>query len=118
MKSPLDTLARLADLPAGATECVEICGGDPVFPTRYRVVAPGAAAIAATGLAAAELWELKTGRRQRVRVNARAAAAGLRTIRQSGGAGPDGPGSRAEGLHDGDGEVRSGCCEGTQPHFG
>ena len=81
MKSPLDTLARLADLPAGATECVEICGGDPVFPTRYRVVAPGAAAIAATGLAAAELWELKTGRRQRVRVNARAAAAGLRSPR-------------------------------------
>lgn len=79
--SSLATLLDLAGLPASAADAVEITGSDPVFPTRYKPVAPGAAAIAATGLAAAELWALKTGRRQRVRVNARAAAAALRSSR-------------------------------------
>jgi len=37
--------------------------------------------MAATGLAAAELWALKTGRRQQVRVSMRAAAAALRGSR-------------------------------------
>ena len=37
--------------------------------------------MAAAGLAAAELWQLKTGRRQRVRIDARAAAAALRSTR-------------------------------------
>lgn len=81
MKSSLAELVRLAALPASAANSVEIAGADPVFPTRYKVVAPGAAALAATGLAAAELWALKTGRRQQVRVNARAAAAALRSSR-------------------------------------
>jgi crotonobetainyl-CoA:carnitine CoA-transferase CaiB-like acyl-CoA transferase len=79
--SSLATLVDLAALPASTADSVEITGSDPVWPIRYRVVAPGAAAIAATGLAAAELWALKTGRRQRVRVNARAAAAALRSSR-------------------------------------
>ena len=79
--SSLAKLVELAALPASAADSVEIAGSDPVFPTRYKPVAPGAAAIAATGLAAAELWALKTGRRQRVRVNARAAAAALRSPR-------------------------------------
>ena len=77
----LAKLMQLAALPASAPDSVEIVGSDPVFPTRYKPVAPGAAAIAAAGLAAAELWALKTGRRQRVRVNARAAAAALRSSR-------------------------------------
>ena len=79
--SSLSELVRLAALPGSAADAVEIIGADPVFPTRYKVAAPGAAAIAATGLAAADLWELKTGRRQRVRVDARAAAAALRSSR-------------------------------------
>jgi len=79
--SSLAELVRLAALPASAADAVEIVGADPVFPTRYRIVAPGAAAMAATGLAAADLWALKTGRRQRVLVNGRAAAAALRSSR-------------------------------------
>src|SRR5688572_256489 len=74
-------LTTLAGLPAAAADTVEITGSEPVFPTRYKPVAPGAAAIAATGLAAAELWALKTGRRQQVSVNMRTAAAALRGSR-------------------------------------
>ena len=74
-------LTGLAGLPASAADAVEITGVEPVFPTRYKPVTPGAAAIAATGLAAAELWELKTGRRQQVSVTMRAAAAALRGSR-------------------------------------
>jgi crotonobetainyl-CoA:carnitine CoA-transferase CaiB-like acyl-CoA transferase len=77
----LAELIKLAGLPASSADSVEIVGSEPVFPTRYKPVAPGAAAMAATGLAAADLWALKTGRRQQVRVNLRAAAAALRGSR-------------------------------------
>lgn len=77
----LHDLLRLADLPESAADSVEIIGTDPVFPTHYRPVMPGAAAMAAAGMAAADLWALQTGRRQQVRVNARAAAAALRGSR-------------------------------------
>ena len=80
-KSSLAELVELARLPAAAADAVEIAEADPVFPTRYRAVTAGAAAMAATGLAAADLWELKTGRRQRVRLSGRAAAAALRSPR-------------------------------------
>ena len=68
-------------LPASAAENVEIEGSDPMIPVRYNLIAPGAAAIAATGVAAAELWALRTGRRQRVKVTARAATLALRSSR-------------------------------------
>ena len=77
----LKELVQIAALPASAADSVEITGSDPVFPTRYKIVAPGAAVIAATGLAAAELWKLKTGRQQRVRVEGRTAAAAMRGAR-------------------------------------
>jgi len=54
-------------------------GADPVLRTPYRVGAAGAAALAAVGLAAAELWALRSGRRQRVTVDLRAAVASLRS---------------------------------------
>jgi len=57
----------------------QITGADPVLRTPYRVGAAGAAALAAVGLAAAELWALRTGRRQRVALDLRAAAASLRS---------------------------------------
>ena len=81
--SSLKKLIDLAALPASTLESVEITRGDadPVFPTRYRLVAAGAPVIAATGVAAADLWNLKTGRQQRVRIDGRAAAAALRSSR-------------------------------------
>ena len=81
-QASLAQLVQIAGLPAAAAEVVEITEAvDPVFPTRYKIAAPGAACIAATGLAAADLWALKTGRQQRVRVNGRAAAAAMRGSR-------------------------------------
>jgi crotonobetainyl-CoA:carnitine CoA-transferase CaiB-like acyl-CoA transferase len=64
-----------------AAEVTFTGGADPVLPTPFRIGAAGAATIAASGLAAAELWELRTGRRQQVRVDLRQAAASLRSGR-------------------------------------
>jgi len=56
-------------------------GGDPVLPTPFRIGKAAAATVAATGIAAAELWEARTGRRQQVTVDLRQAAASLRSGR-------------------------------------
>ena len=52
---------------------------DPVLPTPFRIGAAGAATLAASGLAATELWQVRTGRRQRVTVDLRQATAALRS---------------------------------------
>jgi len=54
-------------------------GTDPVLPTPFRIGMAGAATVAAAGLAAARLWEARTGRRQQVTVDLRHAAASLRS---------------------------------------
>jgi crotonobetainyl-CoA:carnitine CoA-transferase CaiB-like acyl-CoA transferase len=54
-------------------------GTDPVLPTPFRIAAAGAATIAAAALAAAALWETRTGRRQRISVDLRQATASLRS---------------------------------------
>jgi len=56
-----------------------ISGADPALPTPYRVGTAGAAAVAAVGIAASELWRLRTGRRQDVAVALPAAAASLKS---------------------------------------
>ena len=76
----LSTILPIAGWPEERARAVEISGGtDPVLPTPFRIGAAGAAALAATGLAAADLWELRTGRRQEVAVDLRQAAASLRS---------------------------------------
>jgi crotonobetainyl-CoA:carnitine CoA-transferase CaiB-like acyl-CoA transferase len=54
-------------------------GTDPILPTPFRIGVAGAATLAATGLAAADLWEARTGRRQSVAVDLRQATASLRS---------------------------------------
>ncbi|HEY6717916.1 MAG TPA: CoA transferase, partial [Reyranella sp.] len=54
-------------------------GSDPVLPTPFRIGLAGAATAAAAGLAAAGLWQARTGRRQQVTVDLRQAAASLRS---------------------------------------
>jgi crotonobetainyl-CoA:carnitine CoA-transferase CaiB-like acyl-CoA transferase len=79
---PLAALREiLAAAEVGAREMPEISGADPVLPTPYRVGTAGAASLAALGLAAAQLWELRGGRPQSVCVDLRAAAASLRSAR-------------------------------------
>src|SRR5213076_3651924 len=80
----LRTILPTAGWPAEQAEAlarsVEITGGgDPLLPTPFRIAETSAAALAATGLAAADLWELRTGRRQEVAVDARQATASLRS---------------------------------------
>jgi crotonobetainyl-CoA:carnitine CoA-transferase CaiB-like acyl-CoA transferase len=76
----LRTIMPIAGWPEERDREVEITGGaDPVLPTPFRIGAAGAAALAATGLAAADLWELRSGRRQEVSVDLRQAVASLRS---------------------------------------
>src|SRR5476651_716734 len=65
---------------ADPTDAVKFTGDtDPILPTPFRIGVAGAATLAATGLAAADLWELRTGRRQDIGVDVRQAAASLRS---------------------------------------
>jgi len=63
-----------------APDEVQIAGSDPFYATPYRVGETVAAAIAGIGVAANDLWQIRTGRRQTVRVNVPEAAATLRTV--------------------------------------
>jgi len=78
-KRALAGLLGLAQLPAPLIDRVGLAGGDPVLPTCYKPGEAGATAIGAAGLAAALLWELKTGRLQQSAVDVRAAALAMRS---------------------------------------
>src|SRR5690349_15066327 len=76
----LRTILPIAGWPEERARSVEITGGnDPVLPTPFRIGAAGAATLAATGLPATDLWELRTGRRQDVAADLRQAVASLRS---------------------------------------
>ena len=63
----LRSILPVAGWPADRADAVAFTGGtDPILPTPFRIGVAGAATLAATGLAAADLWELRTGRRQSV----------------------------------------------------
>src|SRR5947207_768947 len=76
----LRTIFPIAGWGEERARAVEITGGtDPILPTSFRIAETSAAALAATGLAVSDLWELRTGRRQEVAVDARQATASLRS---------------------------------------
>jgi crotonobetainyl-CoA:carnitine CoA-transferase CaiB-like acyl-CoA transferase len=76
----LRTILPIAGWSDRQAAAVEFTGGaDPVLPTPFRIGAAGAATVAAAGLAASELWEGRTGRRQHVTVDLRQATASLRS---------------------------------------
>src|SRR5260370_801498 len=64
-----------------ALERVELTGADPVLPSSFPVGTAAQASIAASALAAAELWRLRTGKSQRVAVDMRHAAVECRSER-------------------------------------
>ena len=77
---PNQALQTLLPIAGWSDKAVTFTGGtDPVLPTPFRVGVAGAATLAATGLAAADLWELRTGRQQKVSVDLRQATASLRS---------------------------------------
>jgi crotonobetainyl-CoA:carnitine CoA-transferase CaiB-like acyl-CoA transferase len=82
MTTPNEALRRILPVAgwSDAEAAVNFTGGsDPVVPTPFRIGTAGAATIAASGLAAAALWQARTGRRQQVTVDLRQAAASLRS---------------------------------------
>ncbi|MCC8394168.1 CoA transferase [Paraburkholderia sp. MMS20-SJTR3] len=64
-----------------ALHSVALSGADPELPSVYRVGTLASATVAATGLAAAEYWRLRSGRRQQVSVQMRRALAAFRSER-------------------------------------
>jgi crotonobetainyl-CoA:carnitine CoA-transferase CaiB-like acyl-CoA transferase len=79
-QNALRSILPAAGISADRAASVEITGGtDPILPTPFRIGVAGAATLAATGLAAADLWEMRTGRRQSVGVEVRHATASLRS---------------------------------------
>jgi len=79
-QNALRSILPAVGMPADRAALVEITGdADPILPTPFRIGVAGAATLAATGIAAADLWETRTGRRQSVAVDMRHATASLRS---------------------------------------
>ena len=64
IKTVLADLWRLAGQPADALEAVALTGAEPALPSSFAVGTAAQTTIAASALAAAELWRLRTGRQQ------------------------------------------------------
>jgi crotonobetainyl-CoA:carnitine CoA-transferase CaiB-like acyl-CoA transferase len=82
--APREALTQLWTLAAGddgALGSVALTGSEPVLPSSFRVGTLAQASIAATALAAAEIWRQRTGRRQPVSVDMRHAAIEFRSER-------------------------------------
>ena len=80
-KNVLASLWRGAGFDDAALRDVHLSGAEPVLPSSFAVGTAAQATIAATALAAAELWRLRTGRRQQVSVDMRRAAIEFRSER-------------------------------------
>ncbi len=69
--------ARGQGMPAAGE--VDIHGSDPVLSTRFRIGDTVAAVLGGVGVAVNDIWEMRTGRRQKASINVRHAAAGLKS---------------------------------------
>ena len=84
MQSPSEILADLWTLAGGeisALDAVALTGEEPQLPSSFRVAAAAQASIAAAGLAAAQIWKLRSGQSQDVTVDMRHAAVECRSER-------------------------------------
>jgi crotonobetainyl-CoA:carnitine CoA-transferase CaiB-like acyl-CoA transferase len=80
-KAALAGLLRTAGLSEALLNVVSFTGSEPVLPSSFAVATAAQATIAASALAAADLWRLRSGRRQRVGVDMRHAAVEFRSER-------------------------------------
>src|SRR5947207_5774352 len=84
MQSPSEILADLWTLAGGeisALDAVALKGEEPQLPSSFRVAAAAQASIAAAGLAAAQIWKLRSGQSQDVAVDMRHAVVECRSER-------------------------------------
>ncbi len=79
MGAAFDEIMAVRGLGAPEAGEVEITGADPVYSTRFKIGETCANVVAGVGVAVNDIWELKTGRRQKARVDTRHAAASLRS---------------------------------------
>ena len=77
--SAFDKLMAIRGLSLPEKDEISITGSDPVLNTHFRLAATASAAIAGIGVAVNDLWELKTGRRQSIAIDAVAATAALKS---------------------------------------
>ncbi|MGA8612484.1 MAG: CoA transferase [Xanthobacteraceae bacterium] len=80
-KNVLAGLWRAAGQDEAALDNIELSGAEPALPSSFAVGTAAQATIGAAALAAGELWRLRSGRRQRVSVDMRAAAIEFRSER-------------------------------------
>jgi len=80
-RAALRQILECAGRPLGASDEIDLPGEDPVLPTNFLIGAAGAAALGAAGLAASDLWRLRTGRSQNVSAPLRTAAVAMRSER-------------------------------------
>jgi len=90
MATAFDEVMAIRGRGAPATGEVDIAGKDPVLSTRFRIGDVCAAVLGGVGVAVSDIWELKTGRRQKASIDVRHAAAGLRSTNYLRRPGPDG----------------------------
>src|SRR3954468_2969460 len=84
MQSPGEKLADIWTSVGGdpaALDAVKLTGEEPQLPSSFRVAAAAQASIAASGLAAAEIWKLRSGQAQDVAVDMRHAVVECRSER-------------------------------------
>jgi crotonobetainyl-CoA:carnitine CoA-transferase CaiB-like acyl-CoA transferase len=84
MQTPREILTDLWTLAGGepaALDTVTLTGDEPQLPSSFRVAAAAQASIAATGLAAAQIWKLRSGQSQDVAVDMRHAVVECRSER-------------------------------------
>ncbi|MDP7547964.1 MAG: CoA transferase, partial [Alphaproteobacteria bacterium] len=68
-------------LPLAGLNDLELTGQDPVLPSSFRIGLVAQAAISASALAAAEVWQQRSGQRQGIKVDMRHAATEFRSER-------------------------------------
>jgi crotonobetainyl-CoA:carnitine CoA-transferase CaiB-like acyl-CoA transferase len=84
MQTPREILADLWTLAGGdrsALDAVTLTGEEPQLPSSFRVAAAAQASIAAAGLAAAQIWKLRSGQSQSIAVDMRHAVVECRSER-------------------------------------
>jgi crotonobetainyl-CoA:carnitine CoA-transferase CaiB-like acyl-CoA transferase len=80
-RTVLANLWRTAGFDDAALSAVSLSGREPVLPSSFATGTAAQATVAAAALAAAEVWRLRTGKRQHVSVDMRHAAIEFRSER-------------------------------------
>ena len=90
MTTAFDEVIAVRGLGTPDADEVTITGADPVVSTRFKIGETAAAVLGGIGVAVNDIWELKTGERQKATVDVRHAAAALRSTGYLQKPGPDG----------------------------